>query len=88
MDEFTFYCPKEYKNCIEDVDYVSNNSFNDYFHMNTTSGVGSIQYSTNSNGLLEEADITDLKHVVPVVSINSASIKSGDGTLNNPYVLE
>ena len=56
--------------------------------MNTTSGVGSIQYSTNSNGLLEEADVTDLKHVVPVVSINSASIKSGDGTLNNPYVLE
>ena len=69
-------------------DYVSNNSFNDYFHMNTTSCVGSIQYSTNSNGLLEEADVTDLKHVVPVVSINSALIKSGDGTLNNPYVLE
>lgn len=89
----------EYKNIYTDrvtcrvgllniFDYVSNNSFNDYFHMNTTSGVGSIQYSTNSNGLLEEADVTDLKHVVPVVSINSASIKSGDGTLNNPYVLE
>jgi len=25
MDEFTFYCPKEYKTCVEDVDYVSNN---------------------------------------------------------------
>lgn len=25
MTDFTFYCPKEYKTCIEDVDYISNN---------------------------------------------------------------
>ena len=25
MTEFTFYCSKEYENCIEDVDYISNN---------------------------------------------------------------
>ena len=25
MDNFTFYCPNEYKNCIKDVDYISNN---------------------------------------------------------------
>lgn len=24
MDYFTFYCPTEYKNCINDVDYISN----------------------------------------------------------------
>lgn len=67
-------------------DYVSNNSFNDYFHMNTTSSVGGIQYSTYSNGLLEEVDVTEIKHFVPVVSIQKASIKAGDGTMNNPYI--
>ena len=25
MKEFTFYCPEDYKNCINDVDYLSNN---------------------------------------------------------------
>lgn len=25
MDEFTFYCSEEYKECIKDVDYISNN---------------------------------------------------------------
>lgn len=25
MTEFIFYCPKEYKNCIKDVDYISDN---------------------------------------------------------------
>lgn len=24
MEKFTFYCPKDYKNCINDVDYLSN----------------------------------------------------------------
>lgn len=69
-------------------DYVSNNYFNNYFHMNTTSTVGSMQYSTYSNGLLEEADVDDMKHIVPVVSINKSSIKSGNGKLSNPYVVE
>lgn len=25
MDDFTFYCPSDYKDCIKDVDYISNN---------------------------------------------------------------
>ena len=69
-------------------DYNSNNELNDYFHMNTTSSVGSIQYSTLANGLLEEADVTELKHIVPVISINSSYIKGGSGSLNDPYVVE
>lgn len=69
-------------------DYVSNNYFNDYFHMNTTSTVGSMQYNTYSNGLLEEADVDDEKHIVPVVSIDKNSIKGGNGKVNDPYVVE
>ena len=69
-------------------DYVSNNELSDYFHINQTSEVGSMQYNRYSNGLLEEADVRDVKHIVPVVCINKNSIKTGDGTLNNPYKVE
>ena len=66
----------------------TNNYFNDYFHLNTTSLVGGMQYNIYSNGLLEEADVREEKHIVPSVSISKNSIKSGVGTLDNPYVLE
>ena len=68
-------------------DYVSYD-FNDYFHINKTSSVGSIQYTTMSNGLLGEASITDMKHIVPVISIKKEVIKSGSGLVNDPYVVE
>lgn len=69
-------------------DYVSNNYFNDFFHMNTTSTVGRIQYSKYSNGLLEEVDVREEKHIVPVVSIDKNIIKGGKGLENDPYVVE
>ena len=69
-------------------DYVSNNELNDFFHINLTSEIGSMEYNTYSNGLLEEADVRDVKHIVPVVCINKNSIKSGEGSINNPYKVE
>lgn len=69
-------------------DYVSNNELNDYFHINLTSEVGSMEYNVYSNGLLEEADVRDSKHIVPVVCIKKDSIKNGEGSLNNPYKVE
>lgn len=69
-------------------DYVGNNELSDYFHINQTSEVGSMEYNTYSNGLLEEADVRDVKHIVPVVCINKDSIKSGEGSLDNPYKME
>lgn len=69
-------------------DYISNNYLDDYFHLNTTSSVGGIQYNSFSNGLLEETDIKELKHVVPVISIKSDVIKSGNGTFTEPYIVE
>ena len=69
-------------------DNVSNNELNDYFHINLTSEVGSMEYNTYSNGLLEEADVRDTKHIVPVVCIKKDSIKNGEGNLNNPYKVE
>ena len=47
-----------------------------------------MEYNVYSNGLLEEADVRDVKHIVPVMCINKNSLKKGEGTLNNPYTLE
>ena len=68
-------------------DYISNNQIDDYFHINYT-GLGGMQYTTHSNGLVTEANVSDEKHVVPVIAISSSSIKGGDGSLENPYVVE
>ena len=69
-------------------DYVSNNYFDNYFHLNNTSEVSSMEYSAHTNGFVEEDEVTELKHIVPVISIDSKAIKNGSGTLNDPYVLE
>ena len=69
-------------------DYVSNNDLFDYFYGNTTSQVGSMEYNIQATGVLEESDVRDVKHVVPVVSIAKNSIKRGQGTVNDPYVVE
>ena len=69
-------------------DYMSNNVLSDYFHINTTSQVGSMEYNKYANGLLEESDVRDVKHIVPVVCINKESIKTGEGSLSSPYKVE
>lgn len=65
-------------------DYNSND-FNDFFYMNTIQGV--LQYVGFSSGLLEEAEITEEKHIVPVISIDKNIIKDGKGTLTEPYTV-
>ena len=67
-------------------DYNSSNELNDYYHINTISDESTMVYSTYSNGLLFEDDINELKHIVPVVSINVSSIKSGSGRNDDPYI--
>lgn len=67
-------------------DYVSNNELSDFFRNNVTSSIGNIQYVSYENGILEESDITEQKHIVPVISIDSKSIKSGNGRMDNPYM--
>ena len=69
-------------------DYVSNNELNNFFRDNTGPSMSTSQYSVSANGLLEEAEVTEAKHVVPVISIKSSSIKSGNGRIDNPYVVE
>jgi len=69
-------------------DYIGSNELNDYFHINLTSEVGSMEYNTYANGLLEESDVRDVKHIVPSVCINKNSIKGGEGSKDKPYTVE
>ena len=94
-DEFGYYYVNVYSETYDDrigllniFDYVSNNDLNDFFRDNTGSSRSTSQYSVLANGLLEEAEVTEAKHVVPVISIKSSSIKSGNGRIDNPYVVE
>ena len=45
-------------------------------------------YDRYANGLLEESDVRDSKHIVPTVCIAKNSIKNGTGTAEDPYVVE
>jgi len=69
-------------------DYVSNNELFDYFRGNVGASMSTRQYAVAANGLLEEAEVTDQKHIVPVVSIYSRYIKGGNGRIDNPYFVE
>lgn len=68
-------------------DYNPNTNLADYFYINKTSLVGSMAYNRQESGILEESDVRDFKHVVPVISINSSVITAGDGTIDNPYTV-
>lgn len=61
-----------------------NNNYDDFYLINTLQG--DMQYIKYKSGLLGEAEMIDDKHIVPVISINKNSIKSGKGTLNDPYI--
>ena len=68
--------------------YVSNNELNDFFRGNTGSSMSTRQFSVLSNGMVDEAEVSGSKPIVPVVSISKESIKGGNGRIDDPYVLE
>ncbi|MBQ8132305.1 MAG: hypothetical protein IJ193_07430 [Bacilli bacterium] len=62
-----------------------NIDLDDYYLCNTTSSVGSLVDIYHNYGLLEEANVEDVKKIVVTTSISSDILKVGDGTLSNPY---
>ncbi len=69
-------------------DPIVNPDLGNYFYVNTTSPVGSMEYDRFASGLLEESDVRDEKPIVPVVSIAKSAIINGQGTILDPYVVE
>lgn len=68
-------------------DYFSNNTYS-FYRINTTSYVGSIQYSNYQNGLLEEVDVRELRPIIPTISISKELINNGKGTIDEPFIVE
>ncbi len=66
-----------------------NVDLDDYYLSNTTSSVGSMVYIYHNYGLLEEANVSDVKKIVPVISISEENIhiENKDGTSSNPYTV-
>lgn len=69
-------------------DLNTNTELSDYYLMNTTSSVGSMVWVYNNNLLLTEAKVTEKKKVIPTICFDKNLIKSGEGSLNNPYTVE
>ena len=61
-----------------------NTDHDGFYLINTLQG--GMQYIKYNNGLIGESEITEAKHVVPVISVNKKIIKSGKGTKDNPYI--
>lgn len=68
-------------------DYHLNYELEEYYHINTTSEIGSMAYVISKNGLLKEADVKEEKFIVPTISIDSNILKSGSGTIDSPYIM-
>ena len=68
-------------------DYLVNTSLEDFFRGNTTSVVGSMEYNSTVDGRLIETDVSEAKHVVPVVSISIDKITGGNGSITDPYIV-
>lgn len=60
----------------------------DYYLINTTSSIGNMAYVYNKVGILEEAEVTEVKHIVPVIEISKNIVKKGKGTKDKPYIVE
>ena len=69
-------------------DYNPTNQLTNYYLINTMSSVGSMAYVYNNLGLLEEANVTEAKYIVPTISIDRKALKGGEGTIDNPYTVE
>ena len=49
---------------------------------------GNLVYTYNKLGLIDEVKVSEKKKIVPVICLDKTFIKAGDGSINNPYVVE
>lgn len=70
------------------VDFNDNTTLDTYYLINSTSNVGNLVYTYNKLGLIDEVKVSEKKKIVPVICLDKTFIKAGDGSINNPYVVE
>lgn len=87
-------CEKEYKNKIV---LLSFDIYNKIGGINSFVNNGYYMYLSNQNeenyyindvGEIEKTNLNNLYGIKPVITINSKDIYSGDGSINNPYLLD
>lgn len=67
-------------------DWNNNMNLTDYYLINSTAS--SMAWVYNKDGVLEEDKVTEVRKVIPTVCIDKNLIKAGEGSLENPYVME
>lgn len=74
---------------LQNIFDYHNVGLDDYYLSNTTSSIGSMVYIYHNYGLLEEANVADVKKIVPVICISGENIhlENGNGTISNPYIV-
>lgn len=70
------------------IDLKLNSQLDDYYLMNTTSSLGEIALVHSVTGELREEVTKEEKKIVPVVCILKDQIKSGNGSIDTPYMME
>ncbi|MBP3841602.1 MAG: hypothetical protein IK997_05770 [Bacilli bacterium] len=73
---------------LNQFDLINDNTLTDYYLINKTSSVGSMIKTYNRLGILDDDKGNESKKIVPVICIQKDLIKNGEGTKENPYVLE
>lgn len=73
---------------LNQFDLNNDNTLTDYYLINKTSSVGSMLKTYNRLGILDDEKGNESKKIVPVICIQKDLIKNGEGTKENPYVLE
>lgn len=66
-------------------DYNNTLFLDDYYLINSNDQ--STVYVYRNNGILEETTVTDEKLVVPVIMIDKAILKRGNGSIEDPYMV-
>ncbi len=71
---------------LNSFDINVNPDLTDYYLMDTTSSIGSMANVYKSDNTIEEVKVTEQKRIVPTICIDKSIIKSGSGSLDDPFI--
>ena len=73
---------------LNQFDLNTDSNLTDYYLINKTSSVGNMLKTYNKMGILDDEKGNTIKKIVPVICIDKNIFKNGNGSLDNPYVME
>ena len=73
---------------LNQFDLNTDSNLTDYYLINKTSSVGNMIKTYNKMGILDDEKGNTNKKIVPVICVDKNLFKNGNGSLDNPYVME